>query len=88
MASQHQRAAVLPGAEFPLLVFERAGRGLGAADADAVFFARGLEFVRVIAAGAAAEKEVVVVYSLHDPAELVGPFDVGPRGVLLEVRVG
>lgn len=88
VGSIHQRAAVLSDAVPAVSVLETARRGFGAADADAVFLAGRLELAGGVAAGAAAEEQVVVVSAVDDPAELVGAFDVLARSVLLEVRVG
>lgn len=87
MRSIHQRTAVLSNTVLAVLISEASSRGLRATDANAVLFAGGFELARGVAAGAAAEEEVVVVGAVDDPAELVGAFDVFAGGVLLEVGV-
>jgi len=88
MRSINQRPPVLRNAVFAVPVSETACRGGRATDADAVFFAGGFELVGSVAAGAAAEEEVVVVGAVDEPAELVGAFDVFASSVLGEVVVG
>ena len=88
MAGENQRSAILLRAVLALLVYKRPARGFGTTDADAVFLTGRLELVRWVTAGAAAEKQEIVVDFIYDPAELIRAFDVWAGGVLFQVRVG